>query len=1051
MIYLFGEHTLDDARLQLLRGGQRVPLQPKAFNLLQHLIEQRPEVVSKEALLAAIWPDETLTDSVLARTVAAIRKALGQQRGQRQPIETDYGRGYRFTAAVRAVDTGDRAADGAGSSAGGAGGAARAEFDGEGSSEPISDPFVGRAGTLQRLQSNLDTAAAGQGRLLLLAGEPGIGKTRAAEELCARARRQGATVWTGRCFDGEGAPAFWPFIQVLRACAHDESPAALRAFCGADRPLLARLVPELDNPAAPAPFASEVLTVGDSETAAANQRFRLLDSLSRFLVRAAEHTPRVLFLDDLQWADAASIQVLGFLVQEIGTTRLLLLGTIREPALPHEQPTRDMLDSLIRPRASERLALSGLSEADVEAYIGAISGRAAPAGLAAAVLEKTAGNPLFVRESLQLLLDDAGRFPAAPARAEAGWQVELPEMALDVIRRRIRDLDSELRNVLECAAVFGSEFAFAPLQQVLQMDEQALLDALGDAQALSVIEELPGRIGAYAFGHVLLRDTLYNDLPSRTRVALHRRIGEAMAATHGKRSERNGEIAHHFHRALPDHEIAQQAVDYARRAGDAAMAIYAFDEAAQRYASALEAYGYLRPPRPAQRFRLLLLSGQALGMGGQSARASESFFRALEVARGMGDAEMLGWAAYALALVTRAYFNHSDAVDAAIQEALTKLPEGDRLLRPRLLMEAAQPTVMATRPEARRRLAEEAIALLDPADPETPWRILRARLLANSEPGQIDERLQVLEQLIALADDQGVAWLRMEGKRTRYPLHIELGDVLAADRDLADCVQISSAHRLALGAWFTQVAGLGRAHAEGRLQDVDRLLPQVVATGHALHTPAAELLQRVHESQLMLTRGDTEGLAQAPLDLERDFAWTGQSARIGGMRFLMLLGRTDEARPIYDSFAKADFDNVPVNEYLVSSLVGLAEAAYLLRDRTGGKRIYTMLRPLSERVAIDGLYIIEGTARGALGLLSALDHDYEAACEHFEASVERLRRMGFRALACGDQLHLAGALLRRGGQGDRVRAETLAEQAGEEAAELGALALVARARDLQPL
>lgn len=1036
MIFAFGEFELDADLYRLRRNDEVIRLQPKVFSVLHYLIQHRDRVVSKQELLDENWPDETLTESVLARTIAVARKALGQKRGDRQPIETDYGRGYRFTAEV-AVRKSKPSTPRRGSMP------PPVPDDGG----PQSDPFVGRVAVMERMHGNLQSVQGGQGRLLLVAGEPGIGKTRACEELCAIARAEGASVWQGRCFEGDGAPAFWPWIQVLRACAREEGRVSLMDLAGRDAPLLAQLAPEFGGQSTPDPATPPDPVREEGEVV--NQRFMFLDTITRFLLRTAQDKPRVIFLDDLQWADEPSLQLLGFLVQEISASKILLLGTVRDPELPRDHPNRASLDGLIRPRASERLVLSGLEREDVDAYIEAVGGGPAPAGLAEAVHGKTEGNPFFVRESLQLLMEDAGGF--APS-ADGPWNVDLPDVARDVIRRRLTHLDDEVQQVLRMASVMGHEFEFAVLEQASQLGDQRLLDALGDALASQLIVEIEGRVGLYSFSHGLIRDTLYEDVPSREKLRLHRLLGEVMIEVCGDEAARANEIAHHFHHALPEPGVVEAAVRYAKRAGNNAMRVYAFDEAALSYRSAIDALGYAEAPSKTKRFQLLLLLGQALANGGESQKATEVFNRAIELSRGMKRYDLLGWAAFSLAVVTRLYFTWSESVDAAVQEALAHLPQDDRVLRPRLLMEAALPQSMVFKPEERKRLLEQAIALFDPDDQEVAWRRLRAGMLVAVDPAKPQERFAAIDEMLQLAATSEIyRGLEFEAKRFRYALHIEMGDVVAADRDLADSARIAADHRMTLGVWYPRVVAVGRAFVEGRLSDMEVLLPRAVEEGRRLKTPAADLLEIVYASMLIVARGQERMLDSARLDIEREHSWTGPPSRLGMLRFAAEIGRAEEVRRDYDQFADADFQNVPRNEFYLSSITALAVAAHALRDRRGGARLYQLLRPFTGRVAMNGLYMIEGSVDGALALTSALDHDYEAAREHLERSVALFQGMGFHALSLHEQYNLARCLLRTADAADRRRATELAEAVHEEASVLGLLGIVQRVTSLKPL
>ena len=258
--YRFGAFELDEGLYQLRRDGEPVKLEPKVFDMLHTLVCHRDRVVSKDELLDRLWPGEAVSESVLPTNVAAVRRALREDPESRDAVQTVHGRGYRFVAAVEEGVTAEL----------------RATPLEAGAAPPLEArrPFVGRESEMNTLRGALEAALAGRGRLELLMGEPGIGKTRTLEELAAEARGRGAHVLTGRCYEGEGAPAFWPWVQVLRdACAGIEDRDLARTL-GAEASDLAGLVPELCE------HLTELTSppVGTPEQA----RFRLFDAETRF-------------------------------------------------------------------------------------------------------------------------------------------------------------------------------------------------------------------------------------------------------------------------------------------------------------------------------------------------------------------------------------------------------------------------------------------------------------------------------------------------------------------------------------------------------------------------------------------------------------------------------------------------------------------------------------------------------------------------------------------------------------------------------------------------
>ena len=299
--------------------------------------------------------------------------------------------------------------------------------------------FVGRRPELAELADGLEDAFAGRGRLFLVEGEPGIGKSRLAEELVARARAKDARVLIGRCWEAGDAPAYWPWTQALRIYAREVETDALAAQLGAGAAEIAQVVPELRErfPGLPAPSTVEP----------EGARFRLFEAVTSFLQNAAEQRPLVLVLDDLHAADELSILLLRFFARELGSTRGLVLAAYRNVDPVLQRPLTEMVDDVTREPVTRRLELSGLSESEVAEYV-QLSAPEIDSGEAAGPLYgRTEGNPLFVGEIVRLL------------SLETAEPVEVPRSVGHVIARRLSHLSDEARRVLCSLRCLGASSA----------------------------------------------------------------------------------------------------------------------------------------------------------------------------------------------------------------------------------------------------------------------------------------------------------------------------------------------------------------------------------------------------------------------------------------------------------------------------------------------------------------------------------------------------------------------------------------------------------------
>ena len=452
----------------------------------------------------------------------------------------------------------------------------------------------GRERELSLLEDALTDARAGRGRLVVLAGEAGIGKSRLADELAARARLNGTQVLWGRCWEAGGAPAYWPWVQALRAHVRDSEQDALREELGAAAAHVAHLLPELRE------LYPDIPEVPSLDTEGA--RFQLFDSTAAFIRRAAVSSGWLIVLDDMHAADASSLLLLEFVAAELADARVLLLATYRDPELETGDPIAVALAGITR-LASLRISLHGLDRPEVASYIGQSAQLEPDPSVLAAIMAETEGNPLFVGEIVRLLAAE-GRLgtPTDPT-----WRLSIPETVKEVIGRRVKTLSTECRDVLALASVVGREFQLNVVAHLADRTRDEVLALLDEAEAARVVSDVPASPGQMRFTHALVRDTLYDALPQGRRLELHRRTGDTLEELTGPEASAHlSELAHHFYSALPAVE-PDKVVSYARRAGDHAGALLAHEEAARLYELALQALA-LSPVADQDLERTLLLA-----------------------------------------------------------------------------------------------------------------------------------------------------------------------------------------------------------------------------------------------------------------------------------------------------------------------------------------------------------------------------------------------------------------------------------------------------------
>jgi len=866
-------------------------------------------------------------------------------------------------------------------------------------------PFVGRARELEELVAALEDAAACNGSLLLLTGEAGIGKTRLMQVFGALAGERGWQVLVGRCWEEGGAPAYWPWIQVVRDA-------------GGDFERLAE------------PPSETGQTPGDPESV----RFWLFDAATRYLVESARQRPVLVVLDDLHAADAPSLVLLRFLGEAISQTRMLVVGSYRSgDSRVHE--LAEQFAGLSR--VGRRLSLRGLSADEVEAYVESVSGREASRAVAERLHTITGGNPFFLGELVRTFAVDGSLDETAEAARDPILRV--PEEVRVLIRRRVAGLSREAIAVLHVATVIGREFELGILERTSRLSTERLLDVLAEAADAGVV--LAHSAGArFSFAHELVRETLYEDLAASRRLELHLQIGRTLEELgRGDPDARLSEIAHHLALAAPLGDV-DEAVNYLVRAGERASALLAYEEAAADFERALQLHRADNLPAE-RRGELLLRLGDAQWRAGDTRAASANFEEAAHLARSLGAAELLARAA--LSYVTGlggfllfARFAAGATGIGLLEEAQAALPAADSPLRARVLARLAVELYSSQEVERRVALSREAIEMARRlGDAEALATALHARHWALCAPEMVRDRLANSEQMLDVAALTGNLETAFLAHNNRLHAFLELCDGPGVDAEIEAMANLSERMHQPFYRWHALCIQAVRATLDGRFEDAKRRAHEARSVRGLEHSGYADYVLRFAQSvAISWTEGRFDELAAAIGGHADGFPWV---PRWRDALAASETGDVGAARAEIERHARRDFADLPRDGLWILHLCSLSQACVLVGDSRRGEQLYELLLPFEDRNAVSYTLQSLGPVALRLGMLATMLERWDAAEAHFEAGLERCAVLGARSLRARTLLAYAEMLRAHGKAADALRIRAMQDEAAVLSEELG--------------
>lgn len=821
--------------------------------------------------------------------------------------------------------------------------------------------LVGRTAELRALGAALADVRSGRGRLVLVTGAAGMGKTELVTSAMSGADATDLTVLWGSGWEAGGAPAYWPWTQVLRGLLRTRGVDE-----GADVPRLAHLVPELGSP-------------DHTGTASDGARFAMFDAVAAALARAAATAPLAVVVDDLHVAGQPSALLLQFLARELRRSAVLLVATYRPVEARWQPGMREAVAAL--EGTATVLPLRGLDAGGIAQVVGATAGSVPPAEIVDAIAARTDGNPLFVTAVARML--------AAGERAP-DWPV--PAGIREAIRAQVARLAAEPATVMGAAAVLGRDIDVAVLAAMVARPAEEVATQLDAAVSAGLIHAFGA--SRYRFAHDLVRETVQADLHPRDRARHHARAVDVLAD--GRVDDGDARLAHHALAAAPFVDPATAAA-HADRAAAQAMAVAAFAQAAELYTAALAALERQVPADQGLRGRLLTDLGAALVKGGDPPRARRVLAEAAELARRRNDTPAL--AATALLCTERLDFNDVDAPALALlDEAAAALHGSGTALEARVLARRAV-AGYHTDPGERAASGDRAVtAARASGDPATLALALSARLHVRwgTEPGEV--MLAPAAEIIALAAASGNAEREVDGRMWRLVALLELGELDDAEHEVHAIDRLAERLRQPLYRLMAASRRSTVAVLRGRPGEALEQARRALTIGERGREPDCEAVYWGQAFAIWLDAGlPDEDLERCERILRALVA--GSALSVGHAAGLVVLclgtGRPAEARARFDAIVRRGIDTIPRNMIYLWTLTLLATACAEFGDAGAAADLAAAMEPFAGRCAVAaGAVTCSGAVDHYLGLLASCRGRADEAVGHFTRAAALYRRMG---------------------------------------------------------
>jgi tetratricopeptide (TPR) repeat protein len=895
---------------------------------------------------------------------------------------------------------------------------------------------------MAQLRAGVDYALSGRGRLFLLTGEPGIGKTRLADELALYADLRGMRVLWSRCEEGGDTPAYWPWIQILRGCVQHGLTSESTRLIEAEIQNFDRWLPELIDAR---PSSDRPAEDGAREHPA---RFRLFDWMANLLRSAAQSQPLLLIVDDLHWSDEPTSSLISFLARTLRDAAIMTLVTSRDV----EVRVRERLAGILRQLAREcsHVPMRSLDEDGVSEMIKGLSGRSPTVSVVREVHRATGGNPLFVREVSSSLFADSPTINIGGRSDSPLDRKNLSATVRSTIQGRLASLSQETEQALKLAAVLGGEFDLLILEDISEIGADDLLEALAEADSAGIVQGAPGKPGRFRFVHGLVRDQLYEAVPLSLRKRLHQRAAGTLERLSPASSESHlADIAYHYFESRGP-STAPLAFEYAQRAADRALALSNHHEAIRLNKMALETWEILPGCDYAQRCDVLLSLADVQHKEGAEEAARAALREAAALAERNGDAQRFARAALGF---PAAYWPAPRGSDAGLvmllRRALSMIEPGSVGLRAMLLarLAAELPEHGGVRQRRAVLMAEAVTAARQSGDREALLYILSYRDWLLSGPALIEERLGNAAEIMNISNaTENYACISRSALSRAISL-LRIGDVERADVEAQSLEFVASQFHQPALEWRAYCYSAARSIMEGRFEKGEELAQRCLSLGEQFENRE---ISRISWCTLLLPFGEHGRLAEIEAMALRAADERPESILFKALLSYLYceLGQIGKARLYFEELLAKDLSEFVGDDDFVGCLAALAHVCATLRDTLHAARLYELLSPYAGRNVVLGPAAVLGSVSRYLGLLSATLGRWEQAYQHFHFALRFNQRIGAQPWAAYTRYDWARSLIEQGDPSTRHKAVELIDAVVNSAAALGMKRLAERAEAL---